>query len=59
MSRVNPSVLLVVTFNIMALRATYLAAKWLTTLTQLSSSSVGKVFAVGMRMTLLVAMEAG
>ena len=59
MSRVNPSVLLVVTVSIMALRATYFVAKWLTTLTQLSLSLVGKVFVMGMRMTLLVAMEAG
>ncbi|KAG2724202.1 hypothetical protein I3760_01G006800, partial [Carya illinoinensis] len=54
-SRISPSVPLVATVNIMALRAAYLAVRWSTTLTRVGSSSVGRVGAVGMRATLLVA----
>ncbi|KAG2707316.1 hypothetical protein I3760_05G143000 [Carya illinoinensis] len=54
-SRISPSIALVAAISIMALRATYLAARWSTTLTRVGSSSVGRVVAVGMRPTSLVA----
>ncbi|KAG2674333.1 hypothetical protein I3760_13G128800 [Carya illinoinensis] len=54
-SRISPSIPLVAPVSIIALCATYLAARWSTTLTRVGSSSVGRVVVVGMRTTLLVA----
>ncbi|KAH7665983.1 hypothetical protein IHE45_13G069600 [Dioscorea alata] len=56
MSRgISPSIPLVTTVGIMVLHATNLTARWSTTLTRMGSSSVGRIVAMRMRTTSLVA----
>ncbi|KAH7690576.1 hypothetical protein IHE45_02G057500, partial [Dioscorea alata] len=56
MSRgISPSKPLVTTVGIMALHATNLTVRWSMTLTRMGSSSIGRIVAMRMRMTTLVA----
>ncbi|KAH7655607.1 hypothetical protein IHE45_18G023300, partial [Dioscorea alata] len=56
MSRgISPSIPLVTTVGIMALHATNLTARWSTALTKMGSSLIGKIVAMRMRTTSLVA----
>ena len=55
MSIFSPCIPLVAVINIVILHATYLTARWSTTLTRVGTSSIGRVVVIRLKMISLVA----